>query len=162
MKRLSCVVFAAALIVIGIGVVYWYTSPYRYSNEIQIVNILADEQTAIRNKDVKGVLAHVSSSYNDSAGNNYDSLRIMALDTLRSGTKFDSLIEHQFVTVNGDTAHADIAVTVTRTSPEGSIDKLFSGPLTISFRKYKTKRWYIVPVRAWKITSTDGLPGITE
>jgi len=128
----------------------------RPSDEDQIQMLMAKGQSAIERKDLNGMMSCVSKDYSDSVFT-YNTLRLQALEAARAEGRYDVLLKHTSVEVQGDTAVASTRVTVALVSDHGGMHDLLDSRITLRFKKERGKRFLVIPTRTWKVTSISGL-----
>ena len=128
------------------------------SEEEQIHALLATGQSAIERKDLRDALSCVSREYSDSAGLTFETLRLQGAQAFREQSKYDVVLNDTSIEIHGETAHVDTKATVLLIFGR-DVHQVFSGPLSISLRKEKSKRWLVFPADAWKVIRMDGIPG---
>ena len=158
MWAILCIVLAMAVA----GIYFKIVNRSQLSDEECIYALLAKGKSAIEHKYLKSALSCVSKDYSDSAGYTFDSLRALALEAFSEEGKYIIKAEKASVKVDGDAACADTRVFITLRSDDGGTHTIFSGPMSISLKKEKSKRRLIIPTRSWKVTGISGLTGVFE
>lgn len=128
------------------------------SEEEQIHTLLAKGQSAIERKDLRDALSCVSREYSDSAGFTFETLRLQGAQAFREQGKYDVVLDDTSIEIRGETAQVEAQATVLLIFGR-DVHQVFSGPLSISLRKEKSKRWLVFPADAWKVIRMDGIPG---
>ena len=156
MRRSSWVV--GGLIILLAAALFYARTAARpnLTDEEQIHTLLANGQSAIERKDLRDALSCVSRSYSDSAGLKFDALRLQGARAFQEEGRFDISLENTSVKVRDDKAEVETEVALDLTSV-GNRSEVFAGHISLLLRKEESKRWGLIPARAWKVTRINGL-----
>jgi hypothetical protein len=130
------------------------------SDEYKVHQVLKDAEAAMESRNLSLAFSLVSPDYHDSAGLRADGIRVQIMRALRSRDHYDILIDKAVLKIQGAAAHVDTRVTVSRISYAGNIDEYFSGGVGVNLKKENARRWLLIPVKVWKITSVEGVSGL--
>ncbi len=151
-------VIAVVLVIILFGA-GWVTSRPRGSEPEQIRRLLLQAQDAARAKNISGCLSCLSSNYKG-AGGSRDEIRLFLLSVFRDTGTVDVVVNEPTIKVTGETATAETHVNITVRAPKGSGNTSYSSDVTLEFCKEEHKRYFIFPVREWRISSARLKTGI--
>ena len=109
MKRLFLLGLSALLV----AVVLTSACKKPMSEEDKIRAMINDTADLAKDKDIKGILAHVSKDYRDPEGNDRNALKGILFVYLQGYEKVGVFVRDVQVTVNGDQAEAQVKVILT-------------------------------------------------
>lgn len=158
MRRSSWAVLGMICALAGVLICLRTAGRTQLSEEDQVHSLVAKGQTAIERKDLRGALSRVSRDYSDPAGFNFETLRLQAIQAFRTDDSYKVVLENTSIRVQGDDALVEADVSVAVISDNKKMHWVFTGPMNISLRNEKSKRWVVVPVKTWKVISIGGLP----
>lgn len=130
-----------------------YLTVDRASDEIQIRSMISNTVAAIEKRDLGGTIACVSKNYKDS-DLNYDRLRVLVAQALRVENDYNAKAEVKSIKIDGDKAKVDLVFNVNALKGGTS---MYSRNLTLHLAKENGRHALVVPVKAWRVTSVDGL-----
>ncbi len=133
--------------------VYAFTSVDRHSDEVQIRSLISDALGAVQKQDLSGAMQCVSKDYKDDSGLDFDHLRIVVAQALRSGSGFSTSANIERVAITEKTAQVRLHAEVNAQSWKVP----YSCNLTLVFTKEHSTRALFIPAEAWRVTSSSGL-----
>ncbi len=121
------------------------------SEEERIKKIITGIQTAAREKDIRTITNHISKSYSDPQGNNFETLRALLLGYFFRYPGISGHITHLTVSVEGASARASLQAILTSGKKTGSItdavpDEFGLYSFDVVFRK-ESDEWKIASAR---------------
>ena len=128
------------------------------SDEDQIHALLANCESSVERKDLKGMLSCISIKYSDPSGNDYNSIRLLALQASRYDGKYDIVLQGTIIDIHGNTAKVNTQVYVSLLE-DNTMQPIFSDAVDLSLSKETSKHWLVFTRKKWKITKISHLPG---
>lgn len=157
MKKWS-IILLIIVAVLGFG----YISAHKGLNkpdEILIRELFVKGEQSVETKDLRGAMSCISPTYKGQFGGNYDGLRLLVGQAFRSESNFDIQMDAPKVTLKGDDAVATSKVTITNTNGR---EQLFSNDITVGLKKETERRYFIFPVKVWKVNVFGGVGGMQQ
>ncbi|MGC9317777.1 MAG: hypothetical protein ACP5KN_07065 [Armatimonadota bacterium] len=138
-----------SLVLISAGAGYWLLlRPEPVSDEMQVIRLIADVERAVEQKDVSGLMQHISHDYEDERGYTRRLVQRLVLAGARDPRTIDLSVDVSDVDVQGDRATfvAEVDYFV-----DGSVAAGASQHLTVvgNLRK-EGRRWRVVSADGWQ------------
>ncbi|NCO42281.1 MAG: hypothetical protein COZ06_28180 [Armatimonadetes bacterium CG_4_10_14_3_um_filter_66_18] len=151
-KRLTIAVLLALLCVAG----YWRFHSPRPTPESQIRRLLAKAEQGAESKSAWVCLSCVSPEYTDSLGNDYRTLRQLAVGGFRAVDAVDVTVDVHETTVNGDHARVSARVQIQAAQRDQPVEASDAETVVHLVREKRGFR------REWKVLRIDGweLPNV--
>lgn len=124
-------------------------------DDILIRELMHRGETAVERKDLKMAMSCISTDFRNSAGGNYDGLRLFVAQAFRSEMSYSVQLDAPDITINGNSAKAVTKVSLYNTVSQ-PYSSIFSGSITLILQKETQKRYWVFPVKEWKIISFSG------
>jgi hypothetical protein len=159
MKRTSWISLIAVCLAAA-AILLLHLNAGSFSDENKIHQLLKNAETAAEGRNLGLAFSLISPDYHDSAGLRADGIKMQIVRALRSTEHYDILIDKAALKINGDTAHVDTRVTISRISRTASLEEYFSGGVGLNLKKENARKWLVIPVKVWKITSIEGVSGL--
>lgn len=156
MKKSSWIVLAA---VVALAAVLGYNKLFAppLSDREQIRALLASGEAAIEGRNMSAAMACVSKGYEDESGLNRDALRLQVIEAFRNIDGYDLTVTTEEMRIDGKEAQARILVILAAVE-DGERHEVFSGPITVRLREEPSRRYLVLPSKAWRVTGMTGLP----
>lgn len=142
----TCLVFAAIYIIYAVATVD------RRDDESQIRSMIENATVAVQKRDLSRTIGCVSEKYNDGAMN-YDRLRLVVAQALRTEANYTARSEIRSLDIDGEKATVEVFASV---KPSGG-GTLYERTITLSLTREPARHAFIVPTKAWRITSSSNL-----
>jgi len=142
MKRIPIffIIFAVAFAFIGCA---------RESEEAKVKKVITKIQAAGEEKEIKKIMAHISKTYSDPRGYNYEGIHGLLLGYFFRYPKISIYITGMMISVEGDSAKAVFQAVLTSKEKTGSIKDIIPEALGVwEFDVTLEKE-----ARDWKVTS---------
>jgi len=144
MRRVATIliIFAVAVVFIGCS---------KETEESKVKKVITEIQAAGEEKEVKKIMAHISKTYNDPRGYNYEGIHGLLLGYFFRYPKISAYIANLEVSVEGATAKARFEAMLTSSDKTGSIKDIIPQELGV---------WYfdvtlVKESNEWKVTSAQ-------
>lgn len=139
-------------LVLGYGI-YGLATVDRRTDEQRILALIESTARAVENHDLSGTISAVSRQYKDESGFNYDRLRVLAAQAMRSEVSYRVRVEPGPVGVVADTATVSVRATVTR--EDGGV--IYDRTIDLELTRENAWRAVLIPTRTWRVTSSRNL-----
>jgi hypothetical protein len=144
MRRVATIliIFAVAVVFIGCS---------KETEESKVKKVITEIQAAGEEKEVKNIMTHISKTYSDPRGYNYEGIRGLLLGYFFRYPKISAYIAELTVSVDGASAKASFQAMLTSSDKTGSIKDIIPQELGV---------WYFdVTLEKesddWKVTSAQ-------
>lgn len=154
MKKFWIIVLCVVVLALAAG--YIAANFWRGSDEDQINGVVESGRQAIQKKSVGMAGSCLSKNYSDEYGMNYDRIKMFALQAFHTESRYELAIDAPQIQVNGNQAEAKMHVSLV-VDTSGARDEVFAGDIVLHFKKEKARRYYIYPVKDWKVTAISGI-----
>lgn len=146
--------------ILGIFCAYLVTAKSMQESDLaQIQTLLSDAKSAIERKNIRQAMSYVSRNYHDQYGMNYDTLKLQAVQALRTQYKYQIVLEDTSIETAKERATVRTRVTVLLSSEtNGGLEPIFKKHVTLYLQKEKARRFLILPIMTWRVNSISGLP----
>ncbi|MBN1473141.1 MAG: hypothetical protein JW914_00870 [Syntrophaceae bacterium] len=134
------IIFAIAIIVIGC---------HKETEQNKVKKVITEIQAAGEEKEVKKIMAHISKTYSDPRGYNYEGIRGLLLGYFFRYPKISAYITNLQVSVEGEAAKAGFEALLTSGVKTGSISDVIPESLGVWFFDVTLKK----ESGDWKVTS---------
>ena len=135
-----------ALILVALGVVIWWQTRPRPSDEAQIVNVILEVKRAVEDKRAGKVLEHISDDYDDGTYSKREITRL-ALQGFRETEPFHVHVQNPDIQVSGEKAQVGLRAEFWMGQPGTESDHI---PLDLVLDLVKTSRgWQVIRVKNW-------------
>lgn len=151
MRAAIWVLIAVAVLSYGF---YAFATVDRRSDEAQLTALVNDAAAAVQKQDLNGTITCVSKNYKDDSGLNYDRLRLLTAQALRSEENYATDATIKSLRIEGDTATINLHAKVKGNSPSRTI---YERDLTVYLAKESARHALVIPVQAWRITRIERL-----
>lgn len=121
----------------------------RETEESKVKKVITEIQTAGEEKEVKKIMAHISKTYNDPRGYNYEGIRGLLLGYFFRYPKISAYITNLEVSVEGEAAKAGFEALLTSGVKTGSISDIIPESLGVWYFDVTLKK----ESDDWKVTS---------
>lgn len=132
--------------------IFAYATLDRRGDEVVLNEMIVSAAAAVENRDVGGVMDIVSSSYKDQDGMNYDRLRMITAQAVRSEQDYSVVVSVKSMRVDGENAIVDMHASVT-TKPSSAT--LYDRDLTVHFAKESARHALLIPVQVWRVVKVE-------
>ncbi len=149
MKGYSMRRVATILIIFAVAVVFIGCS--KETEESKVKKVITEIQAAGEEKEVKKIMAHISKTYNDPRGYNYEGIHGLLLGYFFRYPKISAYIANLEVSLEGAAAKARFEAMLTSSDKTGSIKDIIPQELGV---------WYfdvtlVKESNEWKVTSAQ-------
>jgi len=127
------------------------TGCHKETEEDKIKNVIAEIQKTAREKDLGAVLGHLSKTYHDPQGNNYDGIKGLLLFFFMKHRQVNAYVSNLDISIENNAAQASFQAVLTGAgggAPEGGTGLLPEALGVYAFNVTMQKE-----SGAWKITS---------
>ena len=115
----------------------------------KVKKVITAVQTAVEEKRIRGVTAHIAKDYRDPQGNNFEALRGLLLGYFLRHPKISGYITHFDISVDGASAKATFKAILTSSKKTGSVTDVVPEQLGV----YRFDVEFKKESGDWKITS---------
>ena len=150
-KSTRYAIFAIVVCAIILGIYSILTKPQPPDQDLikqQIVTGL----DAANAGSTAGLMEIVSESYKDEAGLSKDEIRARLTEAFSRSHDYRFRVSEPVTVINGDTAGSDCTLIAV---DKNSGQQALSQPMHIDWRREKGRKWLIVPISVWRVTSTN-------
>lgn len=159
-KKFGLALFSIAVIALAIG--YFAANRSTGSDQDQIIALIEQGRQSVETKSIDSAMSCVSKSYEDEAGMNYDRIKLLISEALRSESRYEVTIDTPIIEVEGaDKARAKAHVTVFSVNSE-SKQEIFSSDVAFLLTRERTRKYLIFPTREWKVSGVGGLDRVFD
>ena len=151
MRAAIWVILAVAVLSYGI---YAFATVDRRSDEAQLTSLVNDAAAAVQKQDLNGTFSCVSKAYKDDSGLNYDRLRLLTAQALRSEENYTANADIKHLQVEGDTATIELHARVKGSAPSRTI---YERDMTLYLTKESARHAFVIPVQTWRVTRVEKL-----
>jgi ketosteroid isomerase-like protein len=151
-SKRALLVAAALAIILGITVLLHLPQP---AAQDQILGQMEAARAAAQSHNVSGIMRVISADYHGSSAvdSNVDDLHLFLLRTVgHSNEPVQATLSPPIVQVTGNTAQSTTNVTA-RSTQDNSV--VYSGAITLHWKKENGTRWLLVPTKVWRVVSAD-------
>jgi hypothetical protein len=143
-----------ALITCVLGYLIWaFATLDRSPDAVQVKSLVSSIVKAVQDRNLPGVVSHISRSYKDSEGFNYDRLWALIAEALRIERPFD--VSARIISIKIDGTRAKMLVDARAWFLDEEV--VYQRNLTVHLRKEPARHALIMPTRVWRIIRIDGL-----
>lgn len=123
------------------------------SDQAKIEAVIARGEAAAQERDLAELVSCVSRRYSDQTGLNYERLRILIANAMRSEGPYRVAVSEQKIKIEDDRAIVNLRVTISR--PDGAA--FYDHKLTLIFAKEPARHMLIIKTDAWRVISSENL-----
>lgn len=134
--------------------IYAFATVDRRSDEAQLTALVNDAAAAVQKQDLNGTISCVSKDYKDDSGLNYDRLRLLTAQALRSEENYTANTDIKNLQIDGDTATIKLRAKVRGSDPSRIV---YERDLTVYLTKENARHALIIPVKTWRVTRIEKL-----
>jgi len=149
MKRMF--ISQALAIVLTLVVVLCLTGCHKKTEEDKIKNIITGIQKAVKEKDARTVLGHLSKTYHDPQGNNYDGIKGLLLFYFMKHHQVNAYVPNLDISIENNAAQATFQAVLSGAG--GGAAEAGTGLLPEALGVYAFNVVMQKESGAWKITS---------
>jgi len=121
------------------------------TEESKVKKVITEIQAAGEEKEVKNIMAHISKTYNDPSGYNYEGIRGLLLGYFFRYPKISAYITNLEVSVEGESAKVMFEAVLTSGVKTGSISDIIPESLGVWYFDVTLKK----EEDEWKVTSAQ-------
>lgn len=135
------------LVLVAAGAGYWlFLRPEPVSDRVQILRLIADVERAVEQKDVSGLMQHISEDYEDERGYTRRMVRRLVLAGARDPRTVDLSVDVADPEIKGD-----------RATFVAEVDYALDGSAAVGETQHLTVVGHLRKEgRDWKVVSADG------
>jgi hypothetical protein len=141
-----------AVIVVGY-LVYAVATVDRRSDQAQVESLFANAAESVQKRDISGTLALVSENYKDNSGRDYNNLRLIVAQALRTDLVYKVSYKIKKTTLTDTTATA--VVNMSLRAINNSL--IYGRDFTVVLTKEPGRHALVVPIKTWRVTNIDDL-----
>ena len=149
MKGYSMRRVATILIIFAVAVVFIGCS--KETEESKVKKVITEIQAAGEEKEVKKIMTHISKTYNDPRGYNYEGIRGLLLGYFFRYPKISAYIAELTVSFDGASAKASFQAMLTSSDKTGSIKDIIPQELGVWYFDVTLEK----EEDEWKVTSAQ-------
>ncbi len=125
----------------------------------KVKKVIAAVQTAVEEKSIRGVTAHIAKDYRDPQGNDFETLRALLLGYFFRYPKISGYITHLDISIDGTSAKTTLKAILTSGKKTGSVSDVVPEQLgvyrfDVEFRK-ESGDWMITSARWSEVIPQD-------
>lgn len=154
MKKLLIVVLS--VIIIGLIGGYVAVNSGQGNDEKQILSVMERGQQSIEKKSASMTKSCISENYSDDFGMNRQKICSTAAQAFTAQCDYEVELSAPQITVNNDQAEAKTHFKLWSVA-SGDRQQQISTDLVLHFKKETGRRYFIYPVKEWKVIKIDGL-----
>jgi len=150
--RLVAGILGLALIAGGAGWYFWLRKPPR-DDRRQIIQLVADVEQAVEQKQTSAVMRHIAQDYSDSHGLDRLALQRLVLQAFRQASPIDVVVQLGEIEIEGDraTVHVEADYSLEEPIGEGYIRHISADAVLAR----KGGGWKITQAEGWQSTALE-------
>jgi len=124
----------------------------RSSDTKKLEAVVAQAAKSVSTRNLDGIISHVSENYKDSSGLNYQRLRMIIAQSLRSDSDYACDAAVRSLSITGDRADVGVRVKV-RGADLGTV---YERDITLHFIRERAMHNWIIPTTVWRVNDAEG------
>lgn len=154
MKIIRTIIWITASIIAAAYLVFAFATVDCRDDQTRISDLISQSARALEKRDLGGAICYVSESYKDPSGTNYNQLRSILAQALRTEQNYYLNYTVKEIRIVGDTADISLAIAVRSVNNHCL---LYKRDLNITLTKENGRHALILPATFWRVTSIDNL-----
>jgi hypothetical protein len=151
---MKIIAIIALIALLAIYCIWAVTTIDRRSEAQRLQAVFVEGKAALESRDLGAAMSFVSKDYKDDSGLNYERLRALAAQAIRSETQFR--LETHLLALTQTDNKATARVRVLATAADSGVT-LYARELTVTLRKEKTRHALFIPTETWRVVKFDNL-----
>lgn len=139
--------------IVAIYCIYAIATVDRTNDRQQIRALIQNAVDAVQKRNIGGAMSCVSKAYRDENDLNYDRLRLLAARAFRADFQYKVRVDLQSLQIEGENATVKLHALV----EDSGGTELYNRNVTLILRKEPTHHMLFVPVKVWRVISTQNL-----
>lgn len=148
------IIWVTSAVLAAAYVIFAYATVDRRDDQTRVNDLFVRASSALEKRDLGGTICYVSENYKDPSGTNYDQLRAILAQALRTEQNYAIEYTIKETRIVSDSASASLRVTV-RSKNNNTI--LYRRDLNLTLTKESGRHALIIPATFWRVTSVDNL-----
>lgn len=143
------------LVILAITIIYVATALLTVehgTDQARINAVIAQGVAATQSQDLSGLVSCLSKDYKDDSGLNYDRLRVVLAQAMRSEANYTITASGQTIHIDGDQATVKLHVTLKHPG-----EVFYDRDITVMLAKENARHMLIVPIKTWRVVGSQNL-----